>query len=80
MSSAQFIKRIPKSDSHILPVIQASAPQRLIINQEAKGLNKVQVRLCRKTEASDIACIWRDFRFDKNNVKHRLLQGRQHRD
>ncbi len=59
----------------ILVVVQPRAPQALVIQFEADGLDQVQVAAAVGAQANDIAGIRRNFWLKKDDVKHARLQA-----
>jgi len=60
---------------HLRPIIDARAPQGLVIQTKSKPADQVQGCPRRGAEAGDVAGIGRDLRFPQSDMKH----GRVHK-
>ena len=52
----------------MLPVIHAGSFELRVVELETKRLDEMQRRFGRGAEAGDVAGIWRDFRFNEDDV------------
>lgn len=56
-------------------VIQAGAAHLCVVDGEAKGFNEMQLASCVGAKAYDVSCVGWNFRFDQDNIEHRMLQS-----
>ena len=71
MSGVQLIERIPQRQPDILPIVEACASQRLIIDGKAEWFDEMKVSISGEAEPANVAGVRRDFRFDEDDVEHR---------
>lgn len=60
---------IPPANSHVLPVIEPSAPHALVVELEAELADEVQFRVERERRAPDIARVPGDLGLDEDEVE-----------
>jgi hypothetical protein len=65
----QFLERIPELDVDFLPVIEAGAFQRPVVDGESERLNKVKSGAGGKAKPPDVARVRRNLRLDEDDVK-----------
>ena len=66
----------PLVPTNVFPVIHSSPLQMFVGDFETQRLNQVEGGSRNSAEPRDIACIWRDFRFDKDDMHPGLSLGK----
>ena len=64
-----LVERVVHVEFDERPVVESSAPHRVIVNPKPKGLDQMQRAACGCTEPGNITGVWRNFRLYQDDVK-----------